>query len=102
MPQAHARDTNQLAAEIVKLATGQPLEPEPDAGKNPHAVALGRLGRIEGRDRPQDETVQSSPFRDCAQSRSGPVEKASRVIKFASLPDSTKLRLVFPLCGHDG
>jgi hypothetical protein len=44
------RDTNQLAAEIVKLATGQPVEPEPDpnAGKNPHAVALGRLGGLKG------------------------------------------------------
>ena len=44
------RDTNQLAAEIVKLATGQPVEPEPDpdTGKNPHAVALGRLGGLKG------------------------------------------------------
>jgi len=44
------RDTNQLAAEIVKLATGQPIEPEPDpdVGKNPHAVALGRLGGLKG------------------------------------------------------
>jgi hypothetical protein len=47
------RDTNQLAAEIVKLATGQPVEPEsdPDAGKpakNPNAVALGRLGGLKG------------------------------------------------------
>jgi hypothetical protein len=39
------RDTNQLAGEIVKLATGQPVEPEPEAPtKNPAAVALGKLG----------------------------------------------------------
>jgi hypothetical protein len=43
------RDTNQLAAEIVKLATGQPVEPEPtEPEKNPHAVALGRLGGLKG------------------------------------------------------
>jgi hypothetical protein len=44
------RDTNQFAAEIVKLATGQSVEPEPDpgAGKNAHAVALGRLGGLKG------------------------------------------------------
>jgi len=39
------RDSNQLAAEIVKLATGQPSEPEPEPpAKNPAAVALGQLG----------------------------------------------------------
>ncbi|MBU0513865.1 MAG: hypothetical protein KJ621_03750 [Proteobacteria bacterium] len=43
------RDPNQLAHSIVKDAT----DPEPDAppeddGKNPHAVALGRLGGQKG------------------------------------------------------
>jgi hypothetical protein len=39
------RDVNQLAAEIVKLATGQPVEPEAEErSKNPAAVALGKLG----------------------------------------------------------
>ena len=39
------RDVNQLAAEVVKLATGQPVEPEPEERpKNPAAVELGRLG----------------------------------------------------------
>ena len=39
------RDTNLLAGEIVKLATGQPVEPEPEPpAKNPAAVALGQLG----------------------------------------------------------
>ncbi len=39
------RDTNLLAGEIVKLATGQPVEPEPEPpAKNPAAIALGKLG----------------------------------------------------------
>lgn len=43
------RDTNQLAAEIVKLATGQPTEPDPpERPKNPAAVELGRLGGLKG------------------------------------------------------
>jgi hypothetical protein len=43
------KDTNQLAAQIVKLATGQPVEPEPEErGKDPHAVALGRKGGLKG------------------------------------------------------
>ena len=45
------RDTNILAAEIVAEATGegepQP-EPEADTGKNPAAVALGKLGGKKG------------------------------------------------------
>jgi len=44
------RDFNQHAAMVVKLATGQPVEPEPEPTKekNPHAVALGRLGGLKG------------------------------------------------------
>jgi len=41
------RDLNVLAAEIVKTATeGEPTSPQDD--KNPHAVALGRLGGKKG------------------------------------------------------
>jgi hypothetical protein len=40
------RDTNQLAKWIVDQSTGQ--LPDPDAGKNPAAVALGRLGGLKG------------------------------------------------------
>jgi hypothetical protein len=40
------RDTNQLAKWIVDQSTG--LSPDPDAGKNPAAVALGRLGGLKG------------------------------------------------------
>lgn len=42
------RDTNQLAAMVVKLATGQPVEPEPESTKDPAAVALGRKGGLKG------------------------------------------------------
>jgi hypothetical protein len=43
------RDTNQLAKAIVDQAKGQaPPAPDPDAGKNPNAVALGRLGGLKG------------------------------------------------------
>ena len=47
------RDISQLAAEIVAEATGEaPAEEEPEVkpaeGKNPAAVALGRLGGKKG------------------------------------------------------
>ena len=42
------RDTNQLAKFIVDVTTGQMEAPDPDAGKNPAAVALGRLGGAKG------------------------------------------------------
>ena len=42
------RDPNQLAKLIVDLATGDAVEEDPDAGKNPPAVALGKLGGSKG------------------------------------------------------
>lgn len=42
------RDPNQLAKMIVDIATGDAQDQDPDAGKNPHAVALGRLGGLKG------------------------------------------------------
>ncbi len=42
------RDTNQLAKSIVDLATGEVLDKPVDDGKNPAAVALGRLGGKKG------------------------------------------------------
>lgn len=45
------RDLNELAASIVQSATSdEPTEEEQptDDGKNPHAVALGRLGGKKG------------------------------------------------------
>jgi len=41
------RDVNRLAATIAAEATGQKPE-EPPSDKNPHAVALGRLGGLKG------------------------------------------------------
>ena len=42
------RDPNQLAKLIVDLATGEAQEPNPDQGKDPAAVALGRKGGLKG------------------------------------------------------
>jgi hypothetical protein len=40
---------NQLAKAIVDLSVGEaPPEDDPDEGKNPAAVALGRLGGAKG------------------------------------------------------
>ena len=49
-PMAHLkrpRDPNQRAKEIVGIATGLIAE-RADESKNPHAVALGRLGGLKG------------------------------------------------------
>jgi len=43
------RDLNQLAQAVARAATEGEPEPMPeDKGKNPHAVALGRLGGLKG------------------------------------------------------
>jgi len=42
------RDTNQLAKSIVDLTTGEAEEENPDEGKDPAAVALGRKGGLKG------------------------------------------------------
>ena len=42
-------DLNQLAFRIVQEATGQkPKTPDPDAGKDPAAIALGHKGGLKG------------------------------------------------------
>ncbi len=41
------RDLNQLAAKIAEIAT-EGEKPEAESGKNPNAVALGRLGGRKG------------------------------------------------------
>jgi hypothetical protein len=44
-----ARDINVIAKNIVDLATDEnPTEEESSSSKNPHAVALGRLGGKKG------------------------------------------------------
>ncbi len=42
------RDPNQRAYLIGQIATGEIEDADPNAGKNPHAVALGRLGGLKG------------------------------------------------------
>ena len=41
------RDPSKLAKAIIDMATGQ-APPEPDNGKDPAAVALGRRGGLKG------------------------------------------------------
>ncbi len=42
------KDFNQRAKNIVDLATGEITESNPNEGKNPAAVSLGRLGGLKG------------------------------------------------------
>jgi hypothetical protein len=42
------RDPNQLAKLITDIATGEVQDKDPDQGKNPNAVALGKLGGKKG------------------------------------------------------
>ena len=41
-------DLNRRAKLIVDIATGQVEDKPDDEGKNPHAVALGRMGGLKG------------------------------------------------------
>jgi hypothetical protein len=45
---SNPRDLNALAARLVQKATTDEPESDPDDGKNPAAVALGRLGGQKG------------------------------------------------------
>lgn len=42
------KDANALAVMVAKIATGEIKESNPDEGKNPAAVSLGRLGGLKG------------------------------------------------------
>ena len=42
------RDPNQLAKLVVDIATGEAQNADATGGKNPAAVALGRLGGLKG------------------------------------------------------
>ena len=42
------QDLNERAFSIVRQLTGEEPKPDPNAGKNPAAVALGRLGGLKG------------------------------------------------------
>lgn len=41
-------DSNQRAKLVVDIAVGQETEKDPNEGKNPAAVSLGRLGGLKG------------------------------------------------------
>jgi hypothetical protein len=42
------QDINERAFSIVQQLTGEETKPDPNEGKNPAAVALGRLGGLKG------------------------------------------------------
>ena len=42
------KDPNQLAKQVVDIATGEAEDNDPDAGKNPDAVKTGRKGGKKG------------------------------------------------------
>jgi hypothetical protein len=42
------RDVNELARDIVEEATSDEPKPDPNAGKDPAAVELGRRGGLKG------------------------------------------------------
>jgi hypothetical protein len=47
-PPKRPRDLNQWAKHMVDLATGNITERDPDSGKDPSAVTLGRKGGLKG------------------------------------------------------
>ncbi len=66
------RDINQLAAQLVNEGTDPDSVPDPGAGKDPAAVALGRKGgRIGGRIRAANMTpeARSESARKAAEAR---------------------------------
>ena len=66
------RDPNQLAKQIVGEATGDAPKLDPDAGKDPAAVALGRKGGLKGgKARAEKMTAEqrSAAARKAAQAR---------------------------------
>jgi hypothetical protein len=65
------RDPNARAFEIVRLATGEALLPDEPA-KNPHAVALGKMGGAKGgkmRAARMSKKARSASARKAAQAR---------------------------------
>ena len=67
------RDPSKLAKAIIDMATGQaPAEPDPDEGKDPAAVALGRKGGLKGgkaRAAKMTKKARSEAARKAAKSR---------------------------------
>ena len=66
------RDLNLLSRKILDLATeGEPAEVPSE--KNPHAVALGRLGGAKGGKARAEKLTTERKKRDCQESRKGPM-----------------------------
>jgi hypothetical protein len=68
------RDVNELARQLVDEATGEAPKLDPDDGKDPAAVALGRKGGLKGgRARAERMTPEerSEAARKAAQARWG-------------------------------
>ena len=69
------RDVNELAKQIVDEATGEAPAFDPDAGKDPAAVALGRKGGLKGgkaRAEKMTPKQRSAAARKAARARWGP------------------------------
>lgn len=60
------RDINQIASNIVASVTGQDSVPAAVQGKNPAAVALGRLGGLKG-GKARAEALSAKKRREIAQ-----------------------------------
>ena len=70
------RDPNQLGKLIVDLATGEAQEADPDEGKDPAAVSLGRKGGLKGgkaRAKKMTPEQRSASARKAAQARWKPM-----------------------------
>lgn len=59
------QDLNEKAFSIVQQLTGQIPKPNPDEGKNPAAVALGRLGGLKG-GRARAKSMSAKQLRESA------------------------------------
>jgi len=74
------RDANELGKRLVDEATGEAPKYDPDAGKDPAAVALGRKGGLKGgKARAAKLTAEqrSEAARKAAAARWGPASKSN-------------------------
>lgn len=74
MPKRSSKDVNQIAAGVLQAVTGQTETPPADVGKNPAAVALGRLGGLKGgkaRDKALSKARKAEIAKKAAQARWG-------------------------------
>jgi hypothetical protein len=72
------RDVNELAAQVVGEATGEIEPADPDEGKDPAAVALGRKGGLKGgkaRAAKMTAEERSAAARKAAQTRWAPAHR---------------------------